>query len=126
MTRYFLRRQSLMRDKIYECCKDLRLSATFADNSTTLSGDTHQEYLLKVLQAEQEYRNNKRKELHLKQVGFDQIKTFENYDFEKITIPSILNTENLRTAAFIGNKENLVLYGRNGTGKSHMATAIGV
>lgn len=115
-----------MRDKIYECCKELRLSATFADNAVTISGDTHQEYLVKVLQAEQEYRNNKRKELHLKQASFDQIKTFENYDFEKIVIPSALNTENLKTAAFLEQKQNLILYGRNGAGKSHMATAIGV
>lgn len=115
-----------MKDKIYSCCRDLRLSATFAGNAMELSGKTHQEYLLKVLQSEIEYRSSKRWNLHLKQAGFDNIKTFENYDFKKITIPATLTLDKLKTLDFMNRKENLILYGRNGAGKSHMATALGV
>ena len=115
-----------MKDKIYSCCRDLRLSATFAGNAMELSGKTHQEYLLKVLQSEIEYRSSKRRNLHLKQAGFDNIKTFENYDFKKITIPATLTLDKLKTLDFMNRKENLILYGRNGAGKSHMATALGV
>lgn len=115
-----------MKTQIYECCKELRLSTTFAENSLLMTGDTCQEYLLKVLNAELDYGNNKRKKLHLKQAGFDVIKTFENYDFNKIIIPSSIILEGIRTLDFMNRKENLILYGRNGVGKSHMATAIGV
>lgn len=96
-----------MNEQILSCCKELRLSTTFEENALTMSGSTPQEYLLEVLRAEIDYRNNKRKKLHLKQAGFDNLKTFEGYDF-------------------MSRNENLILYGRNGAGKSHMAAAIGV
>ena len=113
-----------MKDKIYEYCKELRLSATFAENAVGFSGETNQDYLLKVLQAEIDYRSNKRRNLHLKQDGFDYIKTFENYQFDKIIIPNTLTIDTLRTLEFMKRQENLILYGRNGAGKSHMATAL--
>lgn len=115
-----------MKGKIYEYCKELRLSATFAENAVGFSGETNQDYLLKVLQAEVDYRSNKRRNLHLKQAGFDNIKTFENYHFDKIIIPNTLTIDALRTLEFMQRQENLILYGRNGAGKSHMATALGV
>jgi DNA replication protein DnaC len=115
-----------MKDKIYEYCKELRLSATFAENAIGFSGETNQDYLMKVLQAEIDYRSNKRRNLNLKQAGFDNIKTFENYQFDKIIIPNTLTIDELRTLDFMYRQENLILYGRNGAGKSHMATALGV
>jgi hypothetical protein len=77
-----------MKEKLLECCKQLRLSATFAENAMTATGATNQEYLLEVLKAEVVCRNNKRRNLNLKKAGFDNIKTFKGYDFEDITLPS--------------------------------------
>ena len=115
-----------MKEQIYACCKELRLSTTFAENAMSMSGDTPQEYLLKVLEAEIDYRNTKRKKLHLKQAGFDNLKTFEGYDFDHIVIPNTTSIDGIKTLDFMSRNENLILYGRNGAGKSHMATAIGV
>ena len=72
------------------------LSTTFAENAIELSEKTHQEYLLKVLQSEIEYRSNKLRNLHLKQTGFDNIKTFENYDFKRIIISATITLDNLK------------------------------
>jgi len=36
------------------------------------------------------------------------------------------SVEELKTAAFLDQQENLILYGPVGTGKSHLATAVGV
>lgn len=63
---------------------------------------------------------------HLKQAGFDNIKTFEGYDFNKIIIPNTTSIDGIKSLDFMDRNENLILYGRNGAGKSHMATAIGV
>ena len=115
-----------MKEQILSCCKELRLSTTFAENALTMSGSTPQEFLLEVLRAEIDYRNNKRKKLHLKQAGFDNLKTFEGYDFNKIIIPNTIRIDGIKTLDFMSRNENLILYGRNGAGKSHMATAIGV
>ncbi len=115
-----------MKEQIYECCKELRLSAIFAENAILMSGNTHQDYLLELLKAEIVHRTNKRRNLYLKQAGFDSIKTFEGYKFEKIAIPPALTIDLLKQVDFLTRTENLILYGRQGAGKSHLATAIGV
>jgi DNA replication protein DnaC len=115
-----------MKEQLIECCKQLRLSATLAENAMTATGATNQEYLLEVLKAEILYRNMKRRNLYLKKAGFDNIKTFKGYDFEDITMPSVITLDLLKQAEFLSRQENLILYGKNGAGKSHMATAIGV
>lgn len=115
-----------MREALLECCRQLRLSSQLAENAMIATGATNQEYLLEVLKAEIEYRNIKRRNLYLKKARFDNIKTFEGYDFEDITLPSGITVDLLKQAEFLVRQENLILYGRNGAGKSHMATAIGV
>ena len=105
-----------MKEQIYEYCKQLRLSTTFASNAISTTGNTNQEYMLEILKTEVEYRDTKRKNLHLKQAGFDNIKTFENYRFEDIEIPVSLTIDLLKHADFLSRTENLILYGRNGTG----------
>jgi len=115
-----------MKEKIYEYCKQLRLSATLAENAMSVTGATHQDYLLEVLKAEVDYRSNKRRNLYLKQASFESMKTFEGYSFEKIVLPPSLTIDLLKQADFLNRTENLILYGRQGNGKSHMATAIGI
>lgn len=115
-----------MKDQILECCKQLRLSATLAENAMIATGATNQEYLLELLRAEIQYRTTKRRNLYLKKASFDNIKTFQGYDFKDITLPSGITVDLLKQAEFLSRQENLILYGKNGAGKSHMATAIGV
>lgn len=62
----------------------------------------------------------------LKAAKFDVVKTFQGYSFDQIQIPPALSIEALKAVNFIENKENLILYGPVGTGKTHLATAIGV
>ncbi len=53
-------------------------------------------------------------------------KTFEGYKFDNVDIPESITLEDIKNAEFVNRKENLILYGAVGTGKAHMATAIGV
>lgn len=115
-----------MKDRIYEYCRELRLSSTFADNAIAVKGKTNQDYLLKIMKLEVEYRTDKRKKLYIKQAGFDNIKTFADYKFDNIEIPQTLTIDLIKQAEFMNRTENLILYGKNGSGKSHMATAIGI
>ena len=115
-----------MQETMRKYCKLLRLSSTFADNALSMGAESNQAYLLKILKAEIEEREEKRKERYIKQAGFNTLKTFENYSFEGIAIPSMLTLESLKNLEFMRRNENLILYGSNGTGKTHMATALGV
>lgn len=42
----------MLEDKIIDCCKKLKLSRNLADMAQTTEGESHQEYLYKLLSAE--------------------------------------------------------------------------
>ena len=50
----------------------------------------------------------------------------ENYDHSQITFPEALNFGKLDNLEFIKRKENLIFYGSVGTGKTHLAIALGI
>jgi len=112
--------------KIKEYCKQLKLGTNMINNIETIEAETHEEFLEKILEIEVRHREISRRNRYLKQAGFEIIKTFENYKFDQIEIPETISIEELKSADFIKRKENLILYGPVGTGKSHLSTAIGV
>lgn len=111
---------------VKQYCKELRLGKNIYENYSKIEAIDHGDFLAQLLKLEIENREITRKNRNLKAAGFDVIKTFENYSFSHIQIPKALDIELLKKAAFIENKENLILYGPVGTGKTHLATAIGV
>ena len=111
---------------IKQYCKKLRLGMNIYENYSKISAADHADFLAQLLKMEVEHRELVRKNRNLKSAGFDIIKTFENYEFHDIQIPNAISIEELKTGAFIERQENLILYGPVGTGKTHMATAIGV
>jgi DNA replication protein DnaC len=111
---------------IAACCKRLRLSKNIVEMSDKIEADTHQEYLLKLLQSEILHREKARREKLLKKAGFYTIKTFESFRFDEVTLPGDVTPEYLRECEFIKNKTNIVMYGNVGTGKSHLSIALGV
>jgi len=115
-----------MRELIAKHCKALKLGSRIVQNYKNIQAQTHEEFLEKLMAMEVEARERNRINHLLKQARFDVIKTFGNYRFEKMTIPSSIDIETLKNASFIDRKENLILYGPVGLGKTHLATAIGV
>jgi len=115
-----------MHELIAKHCNALKLGSRIVQNYKNIQAETHEEFLEKLLAMEVEARERNRRNHMLKQARFDLIKTFGDYRFEKMTIPNSINIEILRNASFIDKKENLILYGPVGLGKTHLATAIGV
>ncbi|HRX00381.1 MAG TPA: IS21-like element helper ATPase IstB [Cyclobacteriaceae bacterium] len=107
-------------------CKELRFGKNIYENYMKINAADFGDFLAQLLKMELEHRELSRKNRNLKSAGFDIIKTFEGYQFEDIQIPNAISIEELKAGTFIDKIENLILYGPVGTGKSHMATAIGV
>lgn len=111
---------------IKQYCKELRFGRNLYENYPKINATDFGDFLAQLLKLEIEHREITRRNRNLKSAGFDVIKTFENYEFNDIQIPNLIDIDSLKTGAFIDKLENLILYGPVGTGKSHMATAIGV
>ena len=63
--------------EIAVCCKKLRLSRNIVEMADKIQADTHQEYLLKLLQSEITHREKVRKDKLLKKAGFYTLKTLK-------------------------------------------------
>lgn len=116
----------MFKQEIIYCCKKLRLSHNLADMAQTTDGASHQEYLYKLLSAELKNREQGRISKLIKGAGFYNIKTFDGFRFDEITLPSDLTPEGLKSLNFIKEKRNIIMYGRTGTGKTMLSTALGV
>ena len=96
-----------------------------AEAYKTIKAETNEDFLISLLRVVEE-RDIERKNRYLKQAGFDVIKSFANYSFDYVQLPEELSVDDLKECTFIENKQNLILFGKPGTGKTHLATAIGV
>ncbi len=107
-------------------CKELRFGRNIYESYTKIEATDFGDFLAQLLNLELEHREVTRRNRNLRAAGFDVIKTFNGYEINDIQIPPDIDIEELKAGTFIDKKENLILYGPVGTGKSHMATAIGV
>ncbi|MBR5636086.1 MAG: ATP-binding protein, partial [Pseudobutyrivibrio sp.] len=71
-------------------------------------------------------REENRRERLVKRAKFPIYKTFDGYEYRCVKLPPALSREELENVDFIKQKNNLVLYGPVGIGKTHMAIAAGV
>ena len=116
----------MLKEEIIGCCKKLKLSRNLADMAQITEGESHQEYLYKLLSAELKNREQGRMTTLVNGAGFYSIKTFDGFRFDEITLPSDLTPEKLKSLDFIREKKNIIMYGRTGTGKTMLYTALGV
>jgi len=85
-----------------------------------------EEFIYEVLENELEHREISRRTRLLNRAKFPVLKSLEGYQFNKIRFPPSLLKEDLISCDFISQKTNLVCYGEVGTGKTHLATALGI
>ena len=116
----------MLNEEIANCCKRLKLSQNLADMAQNIDGGTHQEYLVKLLDSELKNREVGRISKLVNSAGFHGIKTFDAFRFDEVTLPTDLTVENLKSLSFIKERKNIIMYGRTGTGKTMLSTAIGV
>jgi DNA replication protein DnaC len=85
----------------------------------------HSDFLFRLLLDEVERRDAGQLEQRVRRASFEHQKTFDDFDFSfNPKIPKAKVTD-LATCVFVARKENALLIGHAGVGKSHIAQAIG-
>ncbi|MFD2369414.1 IS21-like element helper ATPase IstB [Brevibacillus sp. GCM10020057] len=108
-----------------DLCRQLRL-AHVVDYVSTQQNEQIRSIVEQILVAELDGRRRAKLGKLVQQAGFPHIKTFERYVYDHISFPNGSSPELLRELDWLERKENLLLMGAVGTGKTHMATALGV
>lgn len=113
-----------MIDSIEQTMRTLKLGGLAKEWRNVEYRDAEQ-YMRDLLEIEVREREANRISRMIKQAGFRVIKTLDSFVWKPgIEIPTSIDREEIETAAFVKEKENLVLMGAVGTGKTHLATAI--
>jgi DNA replication protein DnaC len=99
-------------------------AARLADNARD-AGWTHEEYLAAVLDREVAARNASGTRLRIRAAGFSARKTLEEFDWD--AQPAVRQqVAALASGGFLSEARNVVLLGPPGTGKTHLATGLGI
>lgn len=82
------------------------------------------EYLVGRLEAERSSREASKRAALLRRCALPAPKTFDGYDWSAVSWPEGMGRESLLALDFVERREDLVLMGDVGTGKTHMASAL--
>ena len=112
-------------EEILNCCKKLRLSSNLADKAMITEGESHQEYLYRLLSNELEYRHKLRISKLISTAGFPRMYDFNQFRPDEVEFQDT-SLEQLKKLEFYNQKKNLILYGCTGTGKTMLSICIGI
>ncbi|WP_156290208.1 IS21-like element helper ATPase IstB [Oceanobacillus salinisoli] len=111
-----------MREKIELYAKRLKLS-WIREHYHEIEADNNHDYLLKLFEREVQNREERKVNLLLNQAQLPKTGN-QPFQWENIQIPQGINRDTILQGEFIHEKENLILYGNVGTGKTYLATLI--
>lgn len=120
-----------MSEQVDALCAELALTAV-ASHYATLADEAAKkkrsfiDFLASVLAEEASLREERRRETLRRLAAFPSVKTLEQFDFEAAPGAPKARIQELAGLAFIERRENVIFLGPSGTGKSHLATALGV
>ncbi|MBB2891023.1 IS21-like element helper ATPase IstB [Flexivirga oryzae] len=100
------------------------LTSAVLEHWATKGTPKQREYLLGLLQAEHDSRQESRRQRLLKAAKLPARKTLDGYDWSAISFPADYGRTQLTSLDFLGRAEDLILFGDVGTGKTHLATAL--
>lgn len=115
----------------YKCATELKL-LTFRDELDSLltrvaeENWTHLHFVTELLRKESDRRAENRKRARIKTANFPQMKYMYELITEELPQDASIALPELETLDFIKQGRNVVLYGNPGTGKTHIATALGI
>jgi DNA replication protein DnaC len=112
-------------------CREIRLP-TIARQCTALAEQARRNsldplaYLHGWLAAEHDDRQSRRAARRIKEAGFPQVKTMEGFEFARNPDLDEEQFRSILRSEFVAEGRPVLFLGGSGTGKSHLATALGV
>jgi len=123
--------QTSLQQQIEFYTKNLRLPG-FRNNYVELAqqaakqGQAHEEYLLELFKIEHQQRAERRKKQRIRRAGFPAMKYLQDLTREELPKDAQSKLPVMERLDFIAEARNIILAGNPGTGKTHLATALGI
>ena len=116
---------------LLENLKALRLSTIIKNLTAELrqakeNKIAYEEFLLNLTEIEVQVRKENGRKRRIREAGFPLLKPLETFDFEATPDLDVRFIRELSTGEYIKEKRNIILLGKSGTGKTHLATALGM
>ncbi|MEN9919212.1 MAG: Insertion sequence putative ATP-binding protein [Bacteroidota bacterium] len=118
-------------EKIIKYCIQMHLTH-FKENFETMAIEaaseriSYEQYLLNLFEGEDLRRFEKRKIMQLKTAGFPELKYLSDLERGQLPIGAAEKLPLLERLDFIKTGQNIILSGNPGTGKTHLAIALGI
>ena len=116
--------------EVITLCQQLKLStvakqAVVLSETATRQQQDHLSYLHQLLSEEAEQRFLRRAAKKVREAHFPQVKTLASFDFTQAPHLPESRLRQLAEGTYINNAEPIIFLGEPGTGKTHLATALG-
>ena len=89
-------------------------------------GVDHPRYLLRLIELERIDRERRTVERRIRAARFPAVKSFDTFDFTTIPGLNKMLVPELARCEYILRRENITALGNSGTGKTHVALALGL
>lgn len=86
----------------------------------------YEDFLIRLMKAELDSRQEGTRKRKIKTAGFPYIKTMDELDICRFEHMKEAFVKELFTCDFVTNKQNIVMIGNPGTGKTHLSIALGI
>lgn len=115
--------------RLNKCLKDLHLSGTreYYEDLTEIAiknSMSYPDYLLSLLEKECELRYNNRIFRLLKESKLPLEKKMDNFEMKRLPLKVVQQVRALQDGGFLERKENLLVFGNSGSGKTHLVCGI--
>jgi len=120
-----------MKAMLTENLKSLRLSTIINNFENILrqsreSKLDYDEFLLNLTEVEIQVRKENGRKKRIREAAFPLLKPLEAFEFESAPDIDVRLIKELSTGEYIKDKRNIIFLGKSGTGKTHLATALGM
>ena len=116
--------------RLSEQLKELRLP-TFREHYQALADQavreslSHSHYLAELVSRECQTRNHSRIARLMRNSRLLPGKTWEQFQWSRVPLQVARQTQSLRDATFLDRRENVLVFGKPGSGKTHLLSALG-